>query len=112
MSGGDAKVALTGLTLLVAIKAQCDGCRDFLFSDLHEFDGLDVLIVSAVDDVAHEWVDAPRPVLVAPDVLSALDVKWPPFYVLIDAVAGLVRSEGVVFGSAQVAAEIAPYLPR
>jgi hypothetical protein len=94
----------------VVIKANCDGCRDFLYSDLEEFIGLSVLLVSAVDDLDHEWIDAPRPVLIAPEVLTALDVKWPPFYVLIDTTAGLVRSEGVVFGPAQVAAEIAPYL--
>jgi hypothetical protein len=98
------------LVLLVVIKSNCDGCREFLYADLHEFADLQVLFVSAVDDEAHEWLDAPRPILVAPDALVALDVKWPPFYVLVDANAGLVRCEGVLFGPSQVAAEIAPFL--
>jgi hypothetical protein len=111
-NGGDAAVALTKLTLLVVIKNNCDGCHDFLFSALEEFADLDVLFVSATDDTNNEWADAPRPVLIAPVALLALDVKWPPFYLLIDPIPGLVRTEGVLFGPSQVAAEIASFLPR
>jgi len=103
-------VSLTKLTLLVVIKANCDGCHDFLFSDLEGFAEIDVVFVSATDDADSEWIDAPRPVLIAPDALLALDVKWPPFYVLVDSIAGLVRTEGVLFGPSQVAAEIASFL--
>jgi len=110
--GGDAVVSPNRLTLLVVIKTNCDGCHDFLFSDLAAFADIDVLFISATDDTDHEWIDAPRPVLVAPEVLLALDVRWPPFYVLVDPVAGLVRTEGVVFGPSQVATEIASFLPR
>jgi hypothetical protein len=105
-------VSLTKLTLLVVIKANCDGCHDFLFSDLGEFAEIDVVFMSATDDTDNEWIDAPRPVLIAPDALLALDVKWPPFYVLVDPIAGLVRTEGVLFGPSQVAAEIASFLPH
>jgi len=109
-NGDDANLKLTALSLLVVIKANCDGCRDFLFSDLDEFTGVDVIFVSANDDESGEWVDAPRPVLISPEALTVLEVKWPPFYVLVDPNAGLVRTEGVLFGPAQVAAEIAPFL--
>jgi hypothetical protein len=109
-SGGDAVVTLTGLTLLVVIKAHCDGCRAFLDADLGEFAGLDVVFVSGAEDTENEWTNPRRPVLIAPDVLLALDVRWPPFYVLIDPVAKVVRGEGVLFGPSQVAAEIAPFL--
>jgi hypothetical protein len=109
-NGDDVTVDLTALSLLVVIKANCDGCHDFLFSDLSAFSGLDVIFMSANDDEGQEWIDAPRRVLVAPDALAVLEVKWPPFYVLVDASAGLVRTEGVLFAPAQVAAEIAPFL--
>jgi hypothetical protein len=105
-------VSLATLTLLVVIKANCDGCRDFLFSDLEEFADIHVLFMSATDDTDNEWIDAPRPVLIAPDALLALDVKWPPFYLLVDPIAGLVRTEGVLFGPSQVAAEITSFLPH
>lgn len=105
-------VSLNKLTLLIVIKTNCDGCRDFLFSDLASFADIDVLFISATDDTHDEWVDAPRPVLVAPDVLLALEVRWPPFYVLVDPIAGLVRTEGVLFGPSQVAMEIASFMPR
>jgi hypothetical protein len=99
------------LTLIIVIKTNCDGCHDFLYSDLNEFADVDVLFVSATVDSNGEWTDAPRKVLVAPDALLALDVKWPPVYLLVDPVAGVVRSEGVLFGPSQVAAEIASFLP-
>jgi hypothetical protein len=105
-------VTLEGLTLLVVIKADCEGCHDFLFSDLKEFADIDVLFVSATDDTNDEWLNAPRPVLIAPDALLELDVKWPPIYLLVDPMAGLVRTEGVLFGASQVAAEIASFRPR
>jgi hypothetical protein len=111
-NGSHAVVELTGLTLLVVIKANCDGCHDFLFSDLTEFAEIDVLFLCTTDETNGEWKDAPRSVLVAPESLLALDVKWPPFYLLVDSVAGVVRTEGVLFGPSQVAAEIASFLPH
>jgi hypothetical protein len=101
---------LQGLTLIVAIKQSCDGCRDFVFSDLRELAGTPVVIVSATTDLNAEWVDAVQPILVAPDVLMELEIRWPPFYVLIDPLHRRVVTEGVVFAPGQVASEIAPYL--
>ncbi len=109
-NGGDVVVALTSLTLLIVIKSNCDGCREFLHAELDEFAGLEIVFVSGTEDTDHEWNDSRRPVLIAPDVLAALDVRWPPMYVLIDPVANAVRVEGVLFGPSQVAAEIAPFL--
>lgn len=111
-NGGEVSIELTATTLLVVIKSNCDGCREFLFADLRELANVDVLFLAGTDDEHHEWADAPRPVLVAPDSLVALDVKWPPLYVLVDPVAGVVRTEGVLFGPSQVAAEIASSLSR
>ena len=99
-----------GRTLVVAVKTMCDGCRDFVNSTLDELDNVTVLIVSGTDDPDGEWVNARQQVLVAPELLKELDIKWPPFYVLVDGLRRQVVSEGVVFGPSQVALEIAPYL--
>jgi hypothetical protein len=101
---------LEGLTLIVAIKQSCDGCRDFVFSELRELSGTPVVVVSATADLNAEWVDAVQPIMVAPDVLNELDIRWPPFYVLLDPFRRRVVTEGVVFAPSQVASEIAPYL--
>lgn len=103
---------MQGPTLVVAIKSSCDGCRDFVHSDLEELGGVTVLILSSTDDVLGEWQGAAQRVIVAPDALVALEIRWPPFYVLIDPERQRVVVEGVVFGPAQVATEIAAHLPR
>jgi hypothetical protein len=108
-NGDDATINLSAVTLVVAIKANCDGCRAFIDADLGGF-SVPVLVVSAEEDAASEWRGARQPVFVSSDALRQLDVKWPPFYVLIDPVARKVLTEGVLFGVEQVAAEIAPYL--
>jgi hypothetical protein len=108
-SGDDVTIELSGVTLVVAIKSNCDGCREFIGADLSEL-SVPVLVVSADEDTAKEFSDARQPVFVSPEALRLLDVKWPPFYVLIDAVSRKVLTEGVLFGVAQVAAEIEPFL--
>jgi hypothetical protein len=108
-NGDDVTIDLAEVTLVVAIKSNCDGCREFLHADLEEF-SVPVLVVSAEEDPSSEWRGARRPVLVSPEAIRLLDVKWPPFYVLVDPVARRVLTEGVLFGAAQVAAEIEPFL--
>ncbi len=108
MGGGEVVVSLSGPTLLIFVKTNCDGCRAFLVASLDDFVRVDVVIVANIDD--DEWADSPRPVFVSPGTFAHLDVRSPPFYVLIDPERRTVLSEGVVFGRAQVAAEIAPLL--
>jgi hypothetical protein len=103
---------LNGLTLIVAIKQSCDGCRDFVFSTLSELRDLPFVILSATDDLNGEWIDALQPILVAPQALADLDIHWPPCYVLVEPQQHQVVTEGVAFAPAQVAAEIAAYLSR
>ncbi len=110
LSGDEVVRPLEGLTLIVAIKSSCDGCRDFVHSSLEELAGVTVVVVSATGDDNAEWRDAAQPVIVAPELLATLDIRWPPFYVLVDPVRRRVVTEGVVFGPAQVAEEIAPHL--
>lgn len=110
LAGKTLTYVFEGLTLIVAVKTSCDGCRDFVLSPLGELGDVTVHVVSATPDVTGEWTDAVQPVVVAPEFLQMLDVRWPPFYVLIDPDAQRVVVEGVVFGPTQVAAEISPYL--
>ena len=110
LDGAKISRTLVGLTLVVAVKQSCDGCRDFIFSQLNELSDVSVLILSATGDDNGEWSDSRQQVIVAPLVLEELDIRWPPFYVLIDPEQRLVVTEGVVFAPAQVAREIASYL--
>ena len=112
LSGEPVTLSIDVPTLVVAIKPHCDGCHEFVHSSLHELDGLRVVVVSATSDTDSEWVDAVQPVLVAPAVLESLDIKFPPFYVLIDPSSHRVVLEGVVFGPSQVAEEIEWYHTR
>jgi len=102
-------IPLSEVTLVVAIKSHCDGCRDFINADLSEL-RVPVVVISADEDESSEWSDAQQPVLISPESFQLLDLRSAPFYVLVDPVAHRVVSEGVLFGPSQVAAEIAPYL--
>jgi hypothetical protein len=110
LNGDDVMKTLDVLTLIVAIKQSCDGCLDFVTSPLEELNHVAVLIVSATDDLNGEWADAQHDVVVSPELLVALGIRWPPFYVLVDPETQRVVTEGVVFAPAQVAEEIAAYL--
>jgi hypothetical protein len=107
--GGEVTVTLSDVTLVVAIKSHCDGCRAFINADLSGL-RVPVLVISADEDESSEWGDAPVPVFISTEAFRTLDVRSAPFYVLVDPIAHRVVSEGVLFGPAQVAAEIAPYL--
>jgi len=110
LAGQPVERTFHGLTLVVAIKPDCDGCRDFAESSLEDFAGLDVVLVAAEDERNNEWRDVGHEIVVAPELLAQLDVRWPPFYVLIDADAERVLVEGVVFGPGQVAEEIRSFV--
>lgn len=97
-------------TLLVAIKPSCDGCRDFVHSSLEELSDVDVVIVSGAEALDGEWSGAIQNVAVAPDLLAALDLRWPPTYILIDPDRASIVAEGVVFTALQVAEEIARFV--
>jgi hypothetical protein len=110
LEGKEWRRVLEGLTLVVAVKPQCDGCRDFIDGDLDELDDVDVVIVSGTPD--DEWHGARQRVVVSPETLIELEIRSAPFYVLIDATRERVVSEGIVFAPAQVADEISPFLAR
>ena len=102
--GEERRIELRRMTLVVAVKPHCDGCREFLITDLRELSNVDVVIVSAA--FSEEWMGVTNEVLVAPELMKELDIRSAPFYVLIDPSSSRVVTEGVVFGPSQVAAEI------
>ena len=98
---------LRRITLVVAVKPDCDGCTDFVAGDIGDLSHLDVVVVSSHTN--DQWRAQHRAVLVAPALLEQLQISSAPFYVLIDALRGRVVGEGSVFSPAQVAQEIAPF---
>ncbi len=93
---------------MIAVKPDCDGCRDFVESNLDDLSNVDVIVVTA--EPHDEWRGAHRAVVVSPETFKELQIPSAPFYVLIDASRSLVVAEGSVFSPAQVAEEIAAFL--
>ncbi|MGC2168306.1 MAG: hypothetical protein WA580_04310 [Acidimicrobiales bacterium] len=96
---------LSRLTLVVAVKPDCDGCHDFVEGNLDDLSHVDVVVLSA--EAHDEWRAERRAVVVSPASLEELQIVSAPFYVLIDASRGRVVGEGSVFSPIQVAQEIA-----
>jgi hypothetical protein len=107
--GEEITVDLVGLTLIVAVKPNCDGCHDFIHGDLHELVNVHVIVVCATRG-DQEWDSALQTVVVAPEFMAELDLRSAPYYVLIDPASSRVLGEGALFSSAQVASEIASFL--
>lgn len=95
-------------TLVVAVKPDCDGCRDFVEGTHGLAEHLDVVVVASRDDDAFVG----RDVVVSPDLWRDLDIRSAPFYVVIDPARGLVVGEGSVFSPAQVLEDIGRFLRR
>ena len=112
LHGESASIELTSLTLVAAVKANCDGCTSFVHSALEELAGFDVIVVSATDLDDGEWSGARRKVLVSPDAFTSLEIRWPPVYVVIDPATAMVVGEGVIFSPSQVAKEVERFLDR
>ena len=98
-----------GRTLVIAVKGDCDGCRLLLEAPPGAFGEVTVLFAAQEFTEESEWRESSPPVVVAPELLRELDVRWPPFWVLIDADQGLVVAEGVPFGVEHVVRTLAPY---
>ncbi|MBW4030544.1 MAG: hypothetical protein HIU57_07700 [Acidobacteria bacterium] len=99
-----------GVTLVVAIKDDCLGCRSALEAPTDAFGDVATLFVAARPSTEPWWVATRHLLIVSEELLRDLDVRFPPFYVLIDAARERVLSEGVVFGPEQVRDEVASYL--
>lgn len=95
---------------MLAVKPDCDGCREFLIESPPEFEGLDLVLVSATPFTS--TVAPAQPIVIAPEWMVRAGIVAAPSYTVIDPSLGLVVTEGVAFTPSQVAAEIAPYLGR
>jgi hypothetical protein len=110
LRGEERTVVLNQRTLVVAVKPNCDGCHDFVFGELSELQGVDVVVLSASTSDNDEWDGAVQQVLVSPKAMQDLEIRSAPFYVLIDPQHSRVLTEGTLFSPAQVASEIASFL--
>lgn len=97
-------------TLVLAIKEDCRGCRSVLEAPAGAFGDVAVLVVAARPSTEPWWGTCPHPLVVSELLLEQLDVRWPPFYVLVDPTTASVIAEGVVFGPEQVREEIAAHV--
>lgn len=108
VTGEERRYSLKGLTVVAVVKANCDGCWDFVWSDLADLGDVDVVVVAA--EAEADWRRAPREVLVAPALLDELEVRGAPWYLLVDPTSSRVLTEGALFSPAQVGEEVAPFL--
>ncbi len=100
----------TTRTLVLAVKDDCLGCESVVASSAQAFGEVATLVVAARPSADPAWATSAHQLLVSESLLADLDVRWPPFYVLVDPRDERVVCEGVVFAPAQVREEIAPYL--
>jgi hypothetical protein len=110
LDGRTVSIPIVGTSLIVAVKGDCDGCHTLLSAPEGSFGDVAVHFVATVASDEAAWRTSVPPVVVAPSLLEALDVRWPPFWVLIDAESQRVLTEGVPFGVEHVASALAPYL--
>lgn len=100
--GRSVSLTITDPTLVLAVKEDCDGCRDVVERGV-AVPGVTVVLVA---ERAGALVGAVGLALVAPGAMDALGLRWPPTYVLVDPEGPRVVAEGSVFSSEQVAAEV------
>ena len=112
LGGAPVSIELTSLTIVIAIKTDCDGCRDIVNARRDRVAGLETIVVSASDELDEQWARSRSSILVAPQLLEQLDVRWPPFYVVVDPASSSVVTEGVVLDLEQVEREVTSFLSR
>ncbi|MGH9021390.1 MAG: hypothetical protein ACRDV0_10300 [Acidimicrobiales bacterium] len=105
-AGEPVTVVFVRPTLVVAVKADCDGCRDFLAGAGADVEGVDQVVVASD---ASAIGDSTLLAIVSPEAMRLLGLSWPPTYVLVDPRGPTVVAEGAVFSAAQVASEVAPF---
>lgn len=110
LEGAARSISLVAPTLVVAVKAHCDGCLAFALDDFAPLAGVVVLFVTAEVIDEPEWRDVAREVLVAPGAMDQLGINAAPYYALVDPQRSLIVQEGALFSVAQVASEIQAYL--
>ncbi|HEV2427081.1 MAG TPA: hypothetical protein VGS61_02540 [Acidimicrobiales bacterium] len=102
LDGRAVSLPVTGPTLVVAVKEDCDGCRAVVEQGV-AVPGVSVVVVA---ERAGALAGARGVALVAPAAMAELGLRWPPTYVLIHPEGPRVVGEGSVFSPDQVAAEV------
>ena len=98
--------------LIIAVKESCDGCAELLEASYGAYDklGIEILFLAGAHSNETAWLDSSHKRLVSPELLTTLDVRWPPFWMLIDGANGTVIAEGVPFGVAHLINEVRAFL--
>jgi len=98
--------------LVIAVKESCDGCAELLDAAYGSYDrlGVELLFLAGAHSNETAWLDSSHPRLVSAELLATLDVRWPPFWMLIDGTDGAVIAEGVPFGVAHLIKEVRAFL--
>jgi len=115
--GRPSDVALRGLTAVVFVKTDCDGCAELAALVRDGIDGIDV--IGAVRAPRRGLPDAELDALlgdrgrwvVGDQAFDSLDVRGAPFFCVLDA-NGDVLTEGLAFGRADIEARCAAALAR
>jgi len=102
-TGTATRVVPQGPTLIVAVKDNCVGCSNFYAARHPGFASFDVFVINT-DDVP--ITNSAYPIYRAPELLTALEIRSAPFYVLVDGTPPVVEREGLVFDVEQVLAEL------
>lgn len=110
LDGEAVRVRFEAVTIVAAVKARCESCREFVVGGLEALGDVAVVVVCAVAPDDDEWRGAVRDVLVSAQALAELEIWSAPFYVLVDPATSTVLTEGSLFSPAQVAREIAGVL--
>ncbi len=104
-AGDSTTVRLRERTLIIAVKASCDGCRRLLEAGA-DFFGLPLMALCADDATVREYADLATPVRRAPEWLGASGVSAAPFFLVVET-DGTVVTEGIPFDPRQVRGEVA-----
>jgi hypothetical protein len=108
LDGQVRSIDLSARTLFIAVKPQCDGCHDFIYGDLHELEGFQVVVLS--ESVDESWTVTSQEIFLSPSAMTELDIRSAPYYLLVDGEQRAVLAEGTLFSPSQVADEIATFL--
>lgn len=92
--------------MVVAVKADCDGCRSFYNGSLAALAPWPTLLIARYESEVEAFSDSRHRVFLAKELWNALDIRSAPFYVLVAPGPGRIVLEGLAFSPEQVAAEL------
>lgn len=108
--GRPAHVVLRGMTLVVAVKADCDACAEVLEAGVDDFGGFEGLVVAREVRALSGEGTVDR--LASNALFDAVDLRFPPCYALIDAGRAMVVAEGALYSLAHAVTEARRQITR